>query len=82
MWSNLDERVIRQEKGTQIQTFWSGYLRVAWGREGVRVKKFEKTFWRDIRESLAGCAGESGGPKGGHLKGGYLKMGFRSEVCT
>ena len=49
---------IREEKGTQTSTFWSGYFRLGRGlpREGVGAKKFGmsletreiKLFWRDI----------------------------------
>ena len=55
---------VREEKGTQTQTFWSGYLRVGWGSStrGGGGKKFgmsfetqgNQTFWRDIPGFLPG----------------------------
>ena len=53
--------LVRQEKGTQTQTSWSGYLRVGWGVfhvKGWGAKKFGmsletreiKLFGRDIPE--------------------------------
>ena len=60
---------VKEEKRTQTQTFWSGYLQVGWGlpREGVGCKKFgmsieaqrNQTFWRDIPGFLPGYPGGS-----------------------
>ena len=52
--ANFASALIREEKGTQTQTFWSGHLWVGWGSWGPKSsvcpsKPRETTlFWRDI----------------------------------
>ena len=57
---------VREEKGTQTQTFWFGYLRVGWGSstwrgDGQKVwyvlrNPGKPNFWRDIPGFLAGIS--------------------------